>query len=420
MKKILGTVLLITAVFFVGCSSSKVIYVMPQQDYYEGFKLLDAGKWEDAVKFFDSQLEDAQADRVVYIGKARAELAMEDYEAAKETLLKAEEAYPDTESILRYLGETYSRLEDYNSAAEVYYRVLKNNTANAESLSGSRFVDNLKKVTDYKKAYEMVYDLYRNDLENTDYLRWILWSCSVPEENAHIDDVLQLLEGREEEEIVKALKDCFEFYKNGDIESAKQILFDAEKIEYRRKYGTLLFGDYNAPEGGICLAIQPVFGEDGAIMGTVKDGKWTGECIAWRGGSGKITSTRNGKEYSGTSLNDYYYKGTCVDGVFEGLLEETYHRRTTYPEDSKLNRESFENTLLNMVAGKAQGHTVTTYTYGSINTMVVHEFKDGLPQPFSANTEDGEKMVYEAELDSNNEVWFYEEQACGHSYIWID
>nr|WP_288827946.1 tetratricopeptide repeat protein [uncultured Clostridium sp.] len=416
MKKILVAVLLITAVFSAGCSSSKVEYVMPQQNYYEGFKLLDAGEWGDAVKFFDSQLDDAQADRVVYIGKARAELAMEDYEAAKETLLKAEEAYPDTESILRYLGETYSRLEAHDSAAEAYYRVLKNNAANAENLSESRFVYNLIKMTDHKKAYEMVYDLYSNDLENTDYLRWILWSCSVPEENAHIDDVLRLVQGREEEEIVKTLKDCFELYKNGDIESAKQILFDAEKIVGRWKYGELLFGNYNAPEGGICLAIRSVFGRAGAMMGTIKDGKWTGDCIAWRGNLGTTTSTRKGKEYSGISLQDYYYRGICMDGVFYGLLEETYRRRSIYPEDNELNYESVENTLLNMVTGKAQGHTATIYTYGS----TIHEFKDGLPQPFSVNTEDGEKMVYEARLDSNNKVRFYEEQTCSHSYIWGD
>lgn len=418
MKKVLGMVLLINTIFCVGCSSSKGEYVMPQQDYYEGFELLDAGKWEDAIKLFDGQLEDDQADSVVYIGKARAELAMEDYEAAKETLLKAEEVYPDTESILRYLGETYSRLEDYNSAAEAYYRVIKNNTANAKNLSDSRFVDNLKKMTDYEKAYEMVYDLYSNDLENTDYLRWILWSCSVPEENVHINDVLQLLQGREEEEIVKALRDCFELYKNGDIESAKQILFDVEKIEDRWKYGKLLFGNYNAPDGGICLAIQPVFGRAGAMIGTIKDEKWTGECIAWRGGTGTVTTKINGKEYSGISLDDYYYKGTCVDGAFDGLLEEMYHSRSTWSEDSGLNIESSKTTLLNMTDGKAQGYTVTTY--GSGSTTIIHEFKDGLPQPFSANTEDGEKMVYEVRLGRNNKVMFYEEQACSHSYIWAD
>lgn len=416
MKKILIALFFIFVVFLTGCSSSKAKYVMPQQVYYEGFRLLDAGEWEEAAKLFSSKLENTQADCIVYIGKARAELAMEDYEAAKETLLKAEEAYPDTENILCYLGETYSRLGDYNSAAEAYYRVLKNNKASAENLSKSRFVDNLKKMTDYKKAYEMVYDLYSNDLENTDYLRWILWSCSAPEENVHIDEVLQLLHGREEEEIVKALKDCFELYKSGDIESAKQILFDAEKIEDRWKYGELFFGNYNTKEGGICLAIRSVFGEAGSMMGTVKDEEWTGDCIAWSGNSQTVTRTRKGKEYSGTSLNNYHYKGTCVKGVFDGLLEETYYRRTTYSEDNQLNYESSETTLLNMLAGKAQGHTVTTDTYGS----TIHEFKDGLAQPFSVNTKDGEKMVYEAELDRYNEVSFYQEQDCGHSYIWED
>lgn len=48
----------------------------------------------------------------------------------------------------------------------------------------------------------------------------------------------------------------------------------------------------------------------------------------------------------------------------------------------------------------------------------VHEFKDGQPQPFSADTEDGTKMVYELVYSKQYGWTEYEEQDCGHTYIW--
>ena len=169
---------------------------------------------------------------------------------------------------------------------------------------------------------------------------------------------------------------------------------------------------------------QKVFGKDGVMFGTYVNGSWNGECVAGYGRISDTTRKQNDVEYKGKSYFDYRFSGNFSEGVPEGTI---FYREDYHSEYEGQNFDQYfyiDEGSITFADGKAQGRCeITGYSVRNggdrrPNDTTVHEFKDGEPQPFSADTEDGTKMVYEFTY-SNGSSWSrYEEQACSHSYIW--
>ena len=409
-----------------GCSSGGQAVSTENDRNYDGYQSLSAGKWDDAISVFQEETGKENVEIISYLGLARAQIGAEKFEEAKETLIEANGKFPDTNSVLYYLGQVSAHLEDYELASDCYYDLIKLDPEDEQA--GKRLNDNLSKVRDFEKVYRISKELYQENPEGQSRLKNLLWACSKAGIETHIEDTLGTVRGSGSEYTVQTLYDTYKAMKSGDQELAMDTLFQSEHWDDLVWDEALYFGDCDADGvgNGIGIGIQKVFGSKGAMIGLWKNGVWEGNCAAWQGERGNSTRKRDGVEYSGTFYRDTVYQGEWKDGEPAGPInmKQTYH--TVYEGHDEFNNKNYKDGTLNFTDGKAQGNTIITQYYYSeskqdwyLSTMTIHEFQDGFPQPFKFNTVDGEKMVYEVSVHKlEDEAIDYEETACDCKYIW--
>lgn len=422
MKKTAFCCILLLALITAGACSSKTSAVKLEDNAnFEAFKALDGGEWEKAIGLFESLTGEADAQAVSYIGLARAQIGAGKLEDARETLNRI--ADQDQENALFYLAEVNCRLEDYSSASDCYYRLMELEPEN--KTVKDRLCETMWKTKDYGRIYEIAFAMFRQEPENIRYLNQLLKACAILEEGSRSGEVLEALKDTEYYQVVKALTDAFEERKNGNIEGARSLLFDIGKVNLYEKAGSLYYGEYdeNGIANGFGVSVQKVFGNPGVMIGNWKNGLWEGECAAWFGMESTATRTVNGIRTEGIHYTMQEYKGIWKEGVPHGKVTESIEYWSVFEGQENRGGHSYEETVLQMVNGMAHGRTVTAYYYERngerrLSGETIHEFKDGKPQPFSAMTQDGERMVYETQADENGEIYHYEEQDCGCEYIW--
>lgn len=410
-----------------GCSSDKAEIVTQSSFDYSGYEMLAAGKWEEAIPIFQEEVGNENAGSLAYLGLARAEIGCGKLEEAQSVLMEANEKFPDTSSILFYLGEVSNRLEDYEIATDSYYNLLK--LGSEDLVVKKRLIANMWKTSDFEKIYMITKNLYKSDSER--YLQQLLWGCSIAGIEKHIDEVMGLVKGTDGEYPTQTMYQAYKMAKSGDLEQAVT-MFRSEQAEKLWRAGKLDMGDYNAQGKGegIGIAITEVFNEDSVIVGTWKNGKWEGTCIAWYGEVTNITTSDHDVEYKGKIYGDTVYSGQWMNGKPEGEIKLKITEEKLYEgrdEDNSL--VTTEGTIY-FKDGKAEGPVILTETYernGSERQYretdwyaEIHEFKEGEPQPFLFDTDDGEKLVYEAFTSSrsNGKAYYYREDRCSCSYIW--
>lgn len=112
MKKI---VILITLLLLTGCAGSMK----------NGVELLEAGKYDAAVKVFQKDIKKKRNLDEAYRGLGIAYFELEDYEAAVEAFeLALEHETKETAVFCSFLGASYLETEDYDKALDVYERGL--------------------------------------------------------------------------------------------------------------------------------------------------------------------------------------------------------------------------------------------------------------------------------------------------------
>ncbi len=209
------------------------------------------------------------------------------------------------------------------------------------------------------------------------------------------------------------------------MESARGLLFDGSHIDEFSELEGLYFGETADGESrGLTVGIQEVFGEKGAVMGLRTEDSWNGSCEAWYGEKGTLRTRRDGTEYKGSYLRNICFSGEWEKGAPAGAIFMTVESTHSYPDLPDYNSTDREETLLNFQDGKAEGRTETSFfyqedggTWRKSDSVLIHEFKEGEAQPFLAQTEDGEKMVYEFEKYGYGYSW-YIDRDCGCAYIW--
>ncbi len=416
---------LFTMVTVGACSSpetTETVVETAANPYRAGFEAFDKGNWQEAEKLINDQLESAE-EKSYYalIGLAKAQMQKEDYSSAKDTLLQTKELYPDQTSVLYYLAASYDALEDYENATDAYYSLLK------KGEGSDALIDALMKACwnsgDQEQIYELTKEVYQSDTDHN-YSDLLLKACSLFQDDAHEQEVVGLLP-ESDREIVRHMMMAYHMYKEGDDRAALDELhkieeFDDITLKYETYYGDIVSSEYD----GIVIAYDEIFRENGFIIGQYKDGGWSGEGRALGGYDGTTRTTRNDITYQGRYLARQEYSGTWVDGIPEGevLLIDTYE---SVFENEELNNKNRQETTFQFVNGKAEGHTETIEYYYRKNKdtwepdiKIVHEFKEGEPQPFWAQTEDGELEVYENATFLDGYGGWYESTDCGHDYIW--
>ena len=416
-----------------GCGSSAVSKTALKNDSFEAYKELDAGNWDKAIALFEAETKGEQPEYMALLGLAKAQIGAGDWESAEDTLKKTTKVYPEEATAFIYQGETARQLEDYDLAAESYYMAVKldmEETAKDENHIENvqirdQFVSSLDQAQDLQSGYEYAKELYTKDTSDTKILGGLLWTAAKLDSEEAKAGVKEAVAGQPQEYVVTTLIQACDELKAGNKEAAQQLLFDPYHVEDWEEAADLRFG-YPTEINGEMMAAggQKVFGKDGVMFGTYVNGSWNGECVAGYGRISDTTRKQNDVEYKGKSYFDYRFSGNFSEGVPEGTISyrEDYH--SEYEGQNFDQYFYIDEGSITFADGKAQGRCeITGYSVRNggdrrPNDTTVHEFKDGEPQPFSADTEDGTKMVYEFTY-SNGSSWSrYEEQACSHSYIW--
>ncbi len=426
-----------------GCGGSSSKEIALKNDCYEAYKELDAGNWDKAIELFSAKADVEEPEYIALLGLAKAQIGAEEWESAKDTLQKATDLYPEEATAFIYQGATARQLEDYDLAAESYYMAVKlelertgkneNETEEAgKEKNASRnvqirdlFVESIDQMQDVQSGYGYAKELYEMEPSDTKLLRSLMWAAARLDTEEAKTGVKEAAAGQPQEYMVTTLIRASDALKAGNKEEAENLLFDVYHAEDWEGADALRFG-YPTGEKGEMQAVggQKVFGKDGLILGTYVNGNWNGPCEAWYGRISDSTIHRNEVEYKGKYYYNYQFSGNWREGMPEGDIlyrSDRHGEYVDYPYDQNHYEEVGNMTF---TEGKAQGRTeINEYVARADGPMeysstTVHEFKDGWPQPFSADTEDGTKMVYEF-IYSEQYGWTeYEEQDCGHAYIW--
>lgn len=116
MKKVKLWLVLGSAIFLMGCATQ----------LRDGVKLLEEGKYEEAISNFEVQLKENRRLDEAYRGLGIAYYELGDYEAAIESLEAALENKAK-ESVVLYnlLGASYLKMERYEDALKFFQEALK-------------------------------------------------------------------------------------------------------------------------------------------------------------------------------------------------------------------------------------------------------------------------------------------------------
>lgn len=416
-----------------GCGNSFSSDAVLKNDCYEAYKELDAGNWDKAISLFSSKAQGDQPEYMALLGLAKAQIGSGNWSAAKDTLLKATSLYPEEITAFIYQGEAARQLKDYDLAAESYYQAVKLDLEVVENEKKyirnvqirDLFSESLNQMQDIQKGYEYAKELYQSEKSDDIMLGDFLWAAAKVDTEEAKTSVKEAVAGQPQEYAVATLIQACDELKAGNKEEAEKLLFDAKHVDDWKDASSLRFG-YPTGENGEMMAVgvQNVFGTKGLMFGPYSDGKWNGECEAWYGRCSDTTRKQNDVKYKGKLYRNYQFSGNWSQGMPEGTI--LYHEDdySEYEEGSFDQYYYTDEGVMSFSGGKAQGHTEIK-SYSSRNgeaprlyNITVHEFKDGMPQPFSADTEDGTKMVYEFTYSTEGSWSRYEDQDCGDSYIW--
>ena len=416
-----------------GCGNASSGENTLKSDCYEAYKELDAGNWDKAISLFSSKTQGNQPEYMVLLGLAKAQIGSGDWSAAKDTLLKATSLYPEEITAFIYQGEAAKQLEDYDLAAESYYQAVKLDLEVAENEKEyvrnvqirDLFSENLDQMQDIQKGYEYAKELYQSEKSDDTILESFLWAAAKADTEETKAGVKEAVAGQPQEYAVMTLIQACDELKAGNKEEAEKLLFDAKHADDWKDAGNLRFG-YNSGKNGemMVVGVQSVFGTRGLMFGTYSDGNWNGECEAWHGRCSDTTMTLNDVEYKGKYYINYQFSGNWSQGIPEGTILYNSDHHSEYEERAFDQYYYTDEGVMDFSGGKAQGR-IEIKGYSSrngeaprLNDITVHEFKDGKPQPFSADTKDGTKMVYEFTYSTGSSWSRYEDQDCGDSYIW--
>ncbi|MCD8222664.1 MAG: hypothetical protein LUD07_10900 [Clostridiales bacterium] len=390
---------------------------------YSAYQAMDQNRAEEAITLFEKELAQEET-YIAMIGLARAQLAAEKPEEAKETLLKIVDVYPEETAGMYYLAAAYTQLEEYPEAVETYQQLLESNEDSDTVME--KMIACLWKTGDYTQIYQASREMYLKYPEKESSVRNLVKACAAVMTDDCEQDLLSTIAGSEAEYEIATLINAFHLLKSGDVESAASLLEDSKHAEELTVINNLAYGDIQDGEfGGTTVAVQNVFGVKGIIYGNCYGEKWDGACHACY--SGLSTDTFYSDDGSTITI-DYCelstFDGNWTDGKPEGEVKMIYQSYTDDPEEPEPVEWEWEETTFNFQSGKADGRTETvSYWYNgdgewSEDKTVIHVFSNGRAQAFTAETEDGERLVYELRQYTPGLGSSYTETNCGHSYIW--
>jgi tetratricopeptide (TPR) repeat protein len=125
-----------------------------KDDYY-GYKALNEGRNEDAIKFFEKVLKSDDSDEMIFYNFAAALYNTGNTQKADSLLKKALELNPDFEQVLMYLGNIARFNKRDDEAINYYERVIKANRKYFEAYAG---LAELLTARDVRRARELLFD----------------------------------------------------------------------------------------------------------------------------------------------------------------------------------------------------------------------------------------------------------------------
>lgn len=128
--------------------------------FYKGYKAVEDGNYEEAVKFYTKYIESSAGEAKAYNYRGLAYVKMKDFKKAINDFSKAVVIDPKFVYAYNNRGEAYFKLEDYDKAIKDFSKTVQiepdNSTAYyARGLSYSKNDDHEKAIKDFTKVIEL-------------------------------------------------------------------------------------------------------------------------------------------------------------------------------------------------------------------------------------------------------------------------
>jgi tetratricopeptide (TPR) repeat protein len=398
----------------------------------DAFTFLTAGRFEDAVTFFNDAKTRLDAPNIALeIGLGRASFMMEDYSGAQKAFEAALKIDPTREDIQRYLGEAFLLAGDYADSAIVFRNLFDRNPDDISNFS--RLEQSLRSGKDYNGLILLYEERIESADEDDEGFDLLVNTIAV-----NLIEAAQLIQ---DYDLLNSLVDRFsDFYigpaaelglnalkllNSGDIDDVRDLLFNQENAEILDIPNHIYFGSFNEygeyeGEGFTIGASRIYFGEfaankpNGTGTGYITNsGEWDNDGTMIRYVNTRIIEANWQDGFPGGNIIEV---SENFSQTLEGVMQN--YRKTT--------------TTLTMVNGLAQGEHWQETEYRWYNRagrqqgrrvdFVKHVLEDGEPIPFEVTRRGRTVMAYEAWYNNpdGNTTYVNENECafCNFDVIW--